>query len=528
MKQTLKLTFIYFKETLFNVMGGLSKKAGRKTLPLLFILFIFISGMIGYSLYNVGQTLKLLNMTKNLLILGLLMAVFISLMINLNDTQGTMYKSKDYDMLMSLPIRSLSIISAKYLSSYLISMLYYFIIALPTFIVFFIYNGFTVLGLIFGLLSILFMPAFSHLISCCISWIVNISTAKVKNKNVIRTIFNLILALGLAIFISFANSNVFDNMFNNGLPLWFKIILSNIYFLFTAVTLNSPLYFLACLGVNIAFMALGIVIISLGFKKINSALLSTKIKRSTKTLTYNAKKPFANLYKKEITTFFNSPVYCVNGLIGNIMTIAVTIISVTTFNQIKTFEFALPIITIIEVFGLAMCIGIAPTTSASISMEGTKLQTLKSLPVKFKDIVLSKMALNITLSFPIVTICAVIFSAIIKSGLLLATIILVYLWLALLSQTMLGLILNLRFPRLNWTNETQATKGGMSFILTMALDIFISILPMVIYLVLIEELQKISLEVYLAIIIAFEVIITLTLIIILIKKGKKLFNNIAV
>jgi len=142
MKQTLKLTGIYFKETLFGLFGGSEKKVSKKTLPLIFLLFAVLIVGIGFNLYNMADIMNKISQVKNIIIMGLLMAVFIALMITLNDTQGTMYKSKDYDMLMSLPLKSVSIITAKYLSIYMISVLFTTAISLPTFVVYFIYHTF--------------------------------------------------------------------------------------------------------------------------------------------------------------------------------------------------------------------------------------------------------------------------------------------------------------------------------------------------------------------------------------------------
>lgn len=529
MKSTIKLTAIYFKETILGLMGTGSKKKTKRMLPTMLLLFAVIAAALGYSLYTMGNTLKMVGAAQNILLIGFLMAVFLSLMITINDTQGIMYRSKDYDMLMSLPLSSATIITAKYFSTYLVSMSYFAIVALPTFVVYFVLQGVTVAGVLFGILSIVFMPAFSQLISCALGWMINLIASRMQNKNIMRTLFSLVTALGLAVFMSFANNNMMGNVFSNGTPLWFNIIFSHIYFLFVAVTNSSILYFLAAFGVSIAFMLLGIGLITLGFKRINTSLASTKIRKKQKSITFKSHSPFLNFFKKEASTFFNSPVYCVNGLIGVIMTIVITVVTVTVYNQIKSFagSSAVPIMAAIEVFCIAMCTGIAPTTSVSISMEGSKFQTLKSLPIRTHELILSKISFNMVIALPMTLLSATIFCCLVPVGWVLPFLMIVYLILAILSQSMLGLLLNLKYPRLHWSSETQAAKNGASMLLTMFLDMIIAILPMVLFFLIMEHIS-LSVAAYLGIVIGIEAIITLTLGLLLARRGTKLFNKIQV
>lgn len=528
MKKTLKLTFIYFKESLFSLTGGTNKKSGRKTLPALIALFAFVALALGYSLYNIGDTLKMLSMEANVLMIGLLMGVIMSLMINLNDTQGTMYKSKDYDMLMSLPIRNVSIITAKYLSTYFVTMLYFLIVALPTFVVYFIFNAITVWGILFAIISVLFIPAFSQFISSVLGWLINILTSRMQNKNIMRVIFSLITAVGLAVFISVANSEIFNNMFAGGVPLWFKIVFANIYFLFIAITEVNALYFLASVGISIGFAVLSILILCLGFKKINSSLQTTRVKRKNKPLTYKSNSVTKSLLKKEAVTFFNSPVYCVNGLVGIIMCVVVTIITTVIHSDLREIVEAGKVFAVVEIFCMAMCAGVAPTTSVSVSMEGSKFQNLKSLPINFKQIAFSKMALNILIGLPIILICVIVFSCIVSVGVLIPIFMMIYIICAVFAQTITGLLINLRFPKLNWSSETQAAKGGISLILTMLINIFLSIIPFVCVIILATNVENISIELMLGLSTLFEAIVLVISIVMFYTQGKKLFDKIQV
>jgi len=529
MKVTLKLTGIYFKETLLGLFGSSKKRSTKAAAMSVSVLFVILAAIMGFEFYQMAKSFSLLNAAHTILPLGLLMGMFIALMININDTQGTMYRSKDYDMLMSLPLRSTSIITAKYLSTYLISLLYFAVIAIPTFVVYFIFNKVTALGIIFALVSVFFMPAFSHFISCIVGWIVSLISAKMRNKNIIRTILSLILAVGLGLFFSFANSKITEGLFVSGIPLWFKIVFANIYLLYWSIFKVNILYFFAALGLSVLFMVLGVLIISIGYKKINSSLFSTRVeKRQSKPFTYRQRTVLGDLYRKEATTFFGSPVYAVNGLMGAIMSIVVTIVCLSVSADLKGVVGNFEIIGSIAVFGIAMCTGIAPTTSVSVSMEGTKFQTLKALPIQFKDVALSKLLLAFTIYMPVVLICTAILFPILQMGVVLALLVLIYLVSSVVSQSALGLLLNLKFPRLNWTSETQAAKSGASMLLTMAIDLVIAILPMAIYLVVYANYPSFKMEYFMAIMATLSLALTASLCVVLAKKGEKMYREIQV
>ena len=531
MKTLINLTLIYFKEQFNSLINkklkGTKKQGNTKSTITTLLIMLLISGLFGFSLYTTAYNLSFVGLSHFIIIIGVMFSMFLSLAITLNDTQG-IYKAKDYDLLMSLPIKNVYIVTAKCLSYYLISLLYFTLVALPTFVCFFIFNGVTFVGIIYSLLALLFMPAFGQLLSCLVSFIVTLISSKMKNNNIIRTIFSLIVFAGIMIFFQMINSNAISGeLFINGFPFWFKIVFSSTYFLFLALTTGSFLYFLYAFLISFAFLSLAVLIISLGFKKINSSLFATK-KGKAKPIIYKESAIFKNLLKKEAKTLFNSPIYCINSLMGALLCIVFTaVFSFSNLANIDAFSSkGRDIFTAIMFFILALYIGIAPTTSVSISMEGKKFQALKSLPIKFKDIVLSKCSLNLFISVPAILISIIMFTIVAKVSFVLFVVALCYLLVSTFSQTLLGLFMNLKFPKLNWTSETQAVKGSASMLLTMLINTLLAMLPMILYFVL--SYLKIYIEpiIYLPLCLIYAIIIASVILTIFIKKAEKLYNKI--
>ena len=164
MKNTINLTKIYFKETLNNHLNRSNSNKGSLTKNILSFLAIFllVAVCIGYSLYGTASGLKqLIGDASGVIILGLIISLVMVIMLTVFDAQGYFYKSKDYELLQSLPIKTTSIITAKYLSSYIVSFVYNLMIALPTFVVYFIFEQVTFASIIFAIIGVVLLPAYS-------------------------------------------------------------------------------------------------------------------------------------------------------------------------------------------------------------------------------------------------------------------------------------------------------------------------------------------------------------------------------
>ena len=153
------------------------------------------------------------------------------------------------------------------------------------------------------------------------------------------------------------------------------------------------------------FAIISILVVSISYKKINSALnISIKSNRKGK-IYYKKTTIFSTLLKKEAKTFVSSPVYLMNGIIGPILLIVVAIVIGSGMKGVS--GLSLNIYAVITMSLLTLSIGMVPTTAVSISMEGSKLFNLKSLPIKYSTIILSKISFNLLLVFPFLLIAQI-------------------------------------------------------------------------------------------------------------------------
>ena len=112
-------------------------------------------------------------------------------------------------------------------------------------------------------------------------------------------------------------------------------------------------------------------------------------------------------------------------------------------------------------------------SAPSISLEGKNLWIAKSLPVKPVRILMAKVNMHIVTGSVPVCVTALVLNILLPMGT--AARILTFLLPLCFNAAVgfLGVIMNLRFPRLDWTNEAAAVKQGMAPFLTLFLAMFL-------------------------------------------------------
>ncbi len=117
------------------------------------------------------------------------------------------------------------------------------------------------------------------------------------------------------------------------------------------------------------------------------------------------------------------------------------------------------------------------TTSSAISLEGKSLWIIKSLPIDMKQIVNSKIAVNLTTLLPVAILSGIVLSIKTENSfagtiLLFATPIIYSIYVAVL-----GLYMNLKFPNFTWNSEVIVVKQGISVMTTVLVSTMSIVIP---------------------------------------------------
>jgi ABC-2 type transport system permease protein len=256
-----------------------------------------------------------------------------------------------------------------------------------------------------------------------------------------------------------------------------------------SVTGGSVLHFIAFALLSCVPPAFFTILLAKSYSRINSAMNAVKINhRVHGEFTQGTQRgknihgPFYALYVRELRLFGSSPVYMLNAGIGAVLLIVAAVsFLLTDMSAIEASvgmpwflsrtSFAFP-------FFPAIFVAMTSSASAGISLEGKTRWIISSLPVKTGRIFAAKIALNLTIMVPAILIAAPFFiRALSLTGMSLAFVFITPLLYAVLT-TVLGLAINLRFPKYDWTTEQQAVKQSASIILSMLAGLAVTLVPM--------------------------------------------------
>lgn len=455
----------------------------KKTIKILGIMAIII--YILWYVYYLSKTLMpaFISLGKPLYLLAFLFAVctifiFFS---NVFKIKGVIFDFKDYDLLMSLPIKRNIVITSKIVSLYIVNLLYTIIVMIPGYVAYISFvnlpNDFLFFFLLFTIPIIPILAAI--IVGIVLSWFISFF----KNKNIGSYIIYLLLVF-IVLSISFRTGNMTElDLANKGINIvdsfshyypfatLFVNLLSSFNFINLLIYIISP----------VLLMLLFILFINKGYMPLRTRLLKENIKTDYEIEGYRINSSLKSLYLKELKKYFSNALYVINTAFGCVILIFL-IISLLLFNDymITRFSKILDMNEMIKtnvfmIFSL-ICV-LSSTTNSSISLEGKSLWIMKMLPVSSDRILLSKVLVNLTILIPTVILGGTFFGIYLHLPFMLF--LLIYLLpLAYSIFTALGgLLLNLIFPKFDFDNEIRVIKQSLPVFLTILIGIISVIIP---------------------------------------------------
>jgi ABC-2 type transport system permease protein len=119
----------------------------------------------------------------------------------------------------------------------------------------------------------------------------------------------------------------------------------------------------------------------------------------------------------------------------------------------------------------AVFMALSSTTTCSISLEGRGLWIAKSLPVGTMTVFLSKILVNLSITLPAVFVNGLLLMMALKTGFLDSILLFLVPGVYAVFVSLMGLVVNLHFPYLDWVSETQAVKQSAATLISMLLGI---------------------------------------------------------
>lgn len=470
-----KLLKIYLKDFSIDRLLQINGSKGKKIAIgiALFYAVVVLMGGLGFLFFNLAEFLASMNQIHILVSFLALYLLMIPIVMTLFRASGTIFFYKDYDIIAPLPISPKVVLSSKFTMMLIWMFIGNVLLMSPILFSYFYFNGFDFIGLlIYILLSVVF-PLVPVIFMSFVSLAIGFIATKIKFGKMIQIILLFAIFLG----IMFLQFNINESTVN---PLTGQIDLiaglSKYYIplqwfqeaVYSHDLLSLTYILLTHLSLLIVFILsvdkLSYKVNQLGVQKYsNKKVNMSKVARSSVT---------HMLIKKEFNKFFSIPIYVLNAGFGIVILLVLSIASLFTkdINQIlQTLELAnldsFVAISLIIGFVLAL----AYTPAISLSLEGKNFWVIKSLPIKAKTIMESKIYFNVLLILPVLILSILIFSFSLQFEFIDAIL------LILISTTLLILIsygdavINLFFPKFDYKNEVEIVKQSLSAILGMLL-----------------------------------------------------------
>ena len=392
--------------------------------------------------------------------------------------QPQIFGARDNELLLAMPVRPSMIIAGRLSSLLIIEYIFASIVLIPAFMVL-LTRGYLqhipTLGIVFFFAAAVMTPLLSLALGCLIGWLIALLSSRVtRGKTVIMLALSLFFLSAYVLVFSGLNDHI-AVLIDQGAEMAedMRRTLPPLYHLGIAVADGSVFSFAVFSLFVMAPFAAVCVLLSVSLFRLSAAF------RGGKKAEYREKPARVlgvrtSLLLKELRRYWSLPMYILNASLGVLATIAAT--AVLIFNPdlfLGPLEEILEIIPDIEIGLIGVitlsAIAILNNVSApSISLEGKQLWIPKSLPLLPHDILIAKASMHVVVcgvpSLLAGIVC--IFALPVTGALPIALTIALPASLTVMSA-LIGVAMNLRFPRFDWINPIQPVKQGLSSILTL-------------------------------------------------------------
>ena len=131
----------------------------------------------------------------------------------------------------------------------------------------------------------------------------------------------------------------------------------------------------------------------------------------------------------------------------------------TLRQQVEVMEIMIVIQNIMPI-ALAIFVSMTSTTAASLSLEGKNRWIMCSVPTQARTVYNSKIAVNLTVILPVLYVSAILIRIVIPCSLMQTVLMFLIPTVYAFFISVLGIYLNIKFPKYDWTSEYYAVKGG--------------------------------------------------------------------
>lgn len=510
-------------------------------LPIVLALIVMYS--VGQYAYIMAQSLHEINQTEVILTLFIIVTTLITFIEGIYKSQSILFEAKDNDLLLSLPIKKSEVLLSRIIKLIAFQFLFNALFLIPAYAVYIYFESPGVIFYLISIIMLVLLPIIPTIFGAIIGYFIKGISSRFKSKKIVQIIMTFIIFI-LIFLLAFRMKDMMKYLTQNATSV--NDIVTSIYYpakLYINLIQNfNGFDLLILLAINVILIILFIYIASISYFKMiskasekSSSSVSRKVNIDNDKV-FRKRNQLDSLVKKEIGNFFSIPVYIINTMFGVVLLLVASIAISINFNEV------MKIVTNGEIgqdsinsmlgmmpkifFGLIIFSAcLSSSTSSMISIEGKAFNITKSLPISNNKILLSKILASDFMTIPIILLSDIIFYIAFKIGVV--DVILITL-LSIILPTLvaiIGLIVNLKFPKMNADSYAETVKQSTSSMVA----VFIGFIMLMVFIGLTFVMDSaMGWNLGIAIELAIMLMLTIVLWVVLTKYGNKRIKEIQV
>ena len=407
------------------------------------------------------------------------------------------YKAKDNELLLSMPIPPAMIVFTRMLSLWLITLVCVLTGLIPTAVVYGRYYTLGTAGVLSLVIATFTLSFAAFAVSCLAGWVVALISNRLRNRSIVTVLIALVFLAGYYVF--YFNVNKLLARLATEAEVIGDRIRRTVYplYVYGRGCTGKPLYALLAFAMAFALLLIVYILISRSFTGVATANTGLKKKHFSGKVGAGSSVS-GTLLRKEFKRYLSSANYMLNCSLGTFLMPVAAIALVIKADAVRGLLEAIDLP--MEIFGryLAVALGYAvmflctmnELTAPSLSLEGRNYWILRSLPVDLRQVAKAKLGMHFALTgVPMLLVIAAVYW-VFRPGILNILLIALMPVSFIMLQAYIGLAANIRFPRMDWVNEMVAVKQGASVLLTLLGSIVLVIgFGALYFLVLIEKIE---------------------------------------
>lgn len=444
------------------------KKVKQRTIGLGFamlLVVLMIAAYIGMAAYGY----VMIGMEEVLPAYLIMLSSLVILFFTVFKAGSVIFQQNAYDILCSLPVSQTAIVVSRFIRMYVENLLLTVIVMLPGIVVYGVMVKPGISFYLIGCVVTIFIPLIPITIATFLGALVTAIASRMKHKSLVSAALMILLVVGIMLGTSSLstmgdqfNIDMLQNLSKVLLAVIAKIYPPAIWFGTAMVSGDFFLCFAAIAGGLVAFMVT-IALVSAKFHEICRSLYSTTANHNYRMEHLKKTSVLGALYKRESKRYFSSSIYVTNTIVGPVLAVVYSgaVFGIGLDKVQKALGLPIDVKGAVP-FLLAVIFSVMTTTCTSVSMEGKELWIVKSLPVRTKELLDSKLLLGLSLAAPFYIISEILLIWALKPDFM------ELLWLVfvplicILFSNVFGITINLKMPVFNWENEVTVVKQSAS------------------------------------------------------------------